>query len=112
MAWSDTETCWSLESYDSGVARLLFPAGNEAAVATWSIEDTVDVMRGLSKTGALSVASTINAKPKTQKHTEHATIERVGDSGQYAVRRTTHDVTFLGTEYSGDDSSSSSGSEA
>ena len=109
MAWSDTETCWSLESYESGVSRLLFPSDGQAACATWRIIDTVQVMRGLSLTGATAITNAINSATQTQALTQHAIAEKVGESGQYAVRKTVHQVTFLGVEKY-DDSSDSSGS--
>ena len=107
MAWGSTAN-WCLESYDSGVARLLFPANGEAAVATWKITDTVEVARGLTQAAAKRIVDTINESTQTQQLTQHGIMERTGESGGYSVRKTTHQVEFLGTEKSGDESSAES----
>lgn len=105
MAWSNSDTGWILESYDTSTATYTTSKGREFEMLDWKNEDKVEVMRGLTETFARTLANTINSQPQTWDHKVHALAERVGDSGQYCVRRTTHDVVYVGvTPISGNSS--------
>ena len=99
MAWIDnpSDVDWITESYDYGIATYTTPKGKELTMESWRYEDTVEVKRGLSKTAAESLVDEINEEEQTWDHQVHASAHRVGDSGQYEVRKSTHDLFYDGS---------------
>lgn len=110
MAWIEdkNDVEWCVESYDYGVATYTTPKGKELTMESWRYEDKVEVARGLSEDCAEDVVEDINDEQQTWDHQVHATMHRVGDSGQYEVRKSTHDLVYVGSTVI--DSGSGSGS--